>query len=130
MTAWEVKDSLSQLTGWESSEEENILSLCKTCLKEIEAMLKPDADRTDIRIAAVAAALAYYKLSLKRSFSTDAEEITNFKAGDVSITQSKADTSRLTDKAEAHYRKALESILPLCRDNGFAFENILIKVKI
>lgn len=130
MTAWEVKDSLSQLTGWENSEEDSILTLCKTCLKEIEAMLKPDADPTDIRIAAVAAALAYYKLSLKRSFCENEEEITSFKAGDVSITQTRADISRLADKAEAHYRKSLEAILPLCRDNGFAFENILIKVKI
>lgn len=130
MTAWEVKDSLSQLTDWESSEEENILSLCKACLKEIEALLKPDADCTDIRIASAAAALAYYKLSLKRSFRSEEEAITSFKAGDVSITQSKADVSRLADKAESHYRKSLESILPLCKDTGFAFENILIKVKI
>lgn len=130
MTAWEVKDSLSQLTGWDSAEEDNILSLCKACLKEIEAMLKPDADCTDIRIASAAAALAYYKLSLKRSFSAEEDSVTSFKAGDVSITQSKSDISRLTDKAEALYRNAFEGILPLCRDNGFAFENILIKVKI
>ena len=130
MTAWEVKDSLSQLTVWDASDDESILDLCKACLKEIEALLRPDADHTDIRIAVTAAALAYYKLSLKRSFNADAEEITSFKAGDVSLTQSKADTSRMIDKAESHYHKALEGLLPLCRDNSFAFENILIKVKL
>lgn len=130
MTAWEVKDYLSQLTEWENSEEESTLSLCRACLKEIEAMLKPDANRTDVRIASTAAALAYYKLTLKRNCAAESEEITNFKAGDVSITQSKADTTKLLDKAEALYRNAVEGIIPLCKDNGFCFENILIKVKI
>lgn len=130
MTAWEVKDYLAELTVWEDNEDEKMLSLCKTSLKEIEAMLKPEADRTDMRIASAAAALAYYKLSLKRSFTADGEDITSFKAGDVSITQSRADTTRMLDKAETLYRNALEVIIPLCTDNGFAFENILIKVKI
>lgn len=130
MTAWEVKDYLAELTVWEDSEEENMLSLCKSSLKEIEAMLKPDADRTDVRIASTAAALAYCKLAIKRSFSADGEDITSFKAGDVSITQSRADTTRMLDKAETLYRNALEGIISLCTDNGFAFENVLIKVKI
>ncbi len=130
MTAWEVKDYLSHLTSWENNSEEEILNLCKSCLKEIEAQLKPDADSTDVRIASAAAALAYYKISLKRSFAAETESITNFKAGDVSVTQSKADTKKVVDKAESLYRKALENIIPLCKDTGFAFENILIKVKI
>lgn len=130
MTAWEVRDYLAELTVWEDNEDDSMLSLCKTSLKEIEAMLKPEADRTDMRIASVAAALAYYKLSLKRSFNADGEDITSFKAGDVSIKQSRADTTRMLDKAETLYRNALEGIIPLCTDNGFAFENILIKVKI
>ncbi len=87
MTAWEVKDYLSHLTSWEENEEENILSLCKASLNEITSMLKADADRADARIASAAAANAYYKLSLKRSFSSSQEEFTSFKAGDISITQ-------------------------------------------
>ncbi|MBR6531228.1 MAG: hypothetical protein IKT61_01850 [Clostridia bacterium] len=130
MTAWEVKDYLAQLTDWEDSQEENILALCRACLKEIEAMLRPDAEHTDVRIAAAAASLAYYKLMLKRSTTENSEEITNFKAGDVSITQTNADSSKLLDRAEKLYRDALGSIIPLCRDNGFAFRNVLIKVKI
>lgn len=130
MTAWEVKDYLSHLTEWEKNAEEEILALCKASLKEIEAMLKPDADRTDVRIASAAAAVAYYKLTLKRSFSAENEEITSFKAGDVSITQSSKNNTKQLDKAEALYSKAFESIIPLCKDNSFAFENILIKVNI
>lgn len=130
MTAWEVMDSLSLLTQWEESEKDNIFALCKASLKEIEAMLKRDADRSDVRIASAAAANAYYKLSLRLSFSTPKEEITNFKAGDVSITQGSSDNSqKQLENAEKLYAQALHNIIPLCQDNGFAFQNILIKVK-
>ncbi len=130
MTAWEVKDYLTHLTDWDASDEESILSLCKASLKEIEARLKENADRTDARIAAAAAAIAYYKLSLKRSSVGQDEEITSFSAGDVKITQNTADRSKQLDNAEKLYKEALQSIIPLCEDNGFAFENILIRVKI
>ncbi len=130
MTAWEVKDYLSYLTGWETDEEDKILSLCKASLKEIEARLKADADRTDARIAAAAAATAYYKLILKRSGTSQGEEVTSFSAGDVSITQSSHDSEKLTEKARALYKEALESIIPLCADNSFAFENVLIRVTV
>lgn len=130
MTAWEVMDSLSLLTQWDESEKDSILALCKASLKEIEATLKRDADRSDVRIACAAAANAYYKLSLRLSFSVPKEEITNFKAGDVSITQGSSDNSqKQLDKAEKLYLQALQNIIPLCQDNGFAFENVKIKVK-
>ncbi len=129
MTAWKVKDYLSHLTCWDENEEEEILSLCKASLNEIHSMLKADADRTDARIASAAAANAYYKLSLKRSFSSSQEEFTSFKAGDVSITQGNQNQSeKILDKAEKLYHEALQSIIPLCQDNGFAFENVKIKV--
>ncbi len=129
MTAWEVKDYLIQLTQWDETEEEEILSLCKTSLKEIEARLRANIDRNDVRISAAAAAIAYYKLTLKRSCSSQDEEITNFTAGDVSITQNKSDRTNLQiENAQRLYNEALQSIIPLSEDNGFAFENILIKV--
>ena len=128
MTAWEIRDSLSFLTDWGEDEEDMILALCKSSLKEIESMLKADTDRTDARISAAAAANAYCKLSLKRSFSSSKDEITNFKAGDVSITQSSADNSKMLDKAEKLYQNAMQNLIPLCKDNGFAFENVKIKV--
>ena len=128
MTAWEVKDSLSQLTVWDESQDEEIFNLCRSSLKEIESMLKADADRSDARIISAAAANAYYKLSLKRSFNSADEIITNFKAGDISVTQNSADKTAQLEKAESFYKDMLQSIIPLCEDNGFAFENIKIKV--
>lgn len=129
MTAWEVKEYLGHLTEIEESEQENTLELCKASLREIEAMLKVDADRNDARIASAAASLAFYKMSLKRSFSSS-EEITSFKAGDVSITQDTGGSSKQLERAEKLYSEALKSIIPLCTDNGFAFENIKIRVRI
>ena len=129
MTVWEVKDALSHLTRWDESQEEEILSLCRLSLKEIDSMLKSNADHSDARIACAAAANAYYKLSLKRSFSSGSkEEVTNFKAGDVSITQSFADNSGLIEQAQKLYSDSLHNLIPLCTDNGFAFENVKIKV--
>ncbi len=129
MTAWDVKEYLIQLTEWDTSEDEGILALCKTSLNEIEARLSATADRSDARISAAAAAIAYFKLTLKRSFGTSGGEVTSFTAGDVSITQNTADNSKQQlENAQKLYEKALESIAPLCEDNSFAFENILIKV--
>lgn len=129
MTAWEVKEYLGHLTEIEESEQEKTLELCRASLREIEAMLKPDADRNDVRIASAAASLAFYKITIKNSFSSS-EDITSFKAGDVSITQDTGGSSKQLERAEKLYSEALKSIIPLCTDNGFAFENIRIKVKI
>lgn len=128
MTAWEIKEALSFLTEWNEDEDDTILALCKSSLKEVEAMLKADADRSDARISAAAAANAYCKLALKRSFSADKEEITSFKAGDVSITQNTSNNEKFLERAEKLYENALQSLIPLCKDEGFAFENVKIKV--
>ncbi len=129
MTAWEVKEYLGYLTEIEQSAQDEALELCRASLREIEAMLKSDADRNDVRIASVAASLAFYKMSLKRSFSSS-EEITAFKAGDVSITQNTGGNDKQLERAEKLYSEALKSIIPLCTDSSFAFENIKIQVKI
>lgn len=129
VTAWLVKEYLGHLTQAEGYEDDEIIALCKASLREIEAMLKADADRNDVRIASAAASLAFYKMTLKNSFSSS-DNVTSFKAGDVSITQDKGGTDKKLERAERLYAKALESIVPLCTDNGFAFENIRIRVQI
>ncbi|MBP3447111.1 MAG: hypothetical protein J6K64_07530 [Clostridia bacterium] len=129
VTAWEVKEYLGHLTVIEESVQEEVLDLCRTSLREIEARLKSDADRNDVRIASAAAALAFYKMLLKKTFSYS-DEITSFKAGDVSITQNTGENSKQLEKAEKLYSEALKNIIPLCTDNSFAFENIKIQVKI
>lgn len=126
MSYWEVKDYLGELTSVSSFDEDEILSLCRSSLKEIEARLKSNADRNDIRIVAAAAGLAYYKLSLKQSQADGTSEITSFTAGDVSITQNKATKETQLKQAEDFYKKALESIIPMCQDNSFVFKQIRV----
>ena len=126
MSYWEVRDYLGELADTTAFKEEEILSLCRSCLKEIEAKLKPDADTKDYRIVAAAAALANYKLALKQNAVESETGITNFKAGDVSIEQDSKDKETLLEKAESYYEKKMLDIIPLCRDNSFAFGQIKV----
>lgn len=125
MSYREVKDYLSELTDITTYAEEEILSLCRSALKEIDARLKADADKSDYRIVAAAAALAHYKLVLKTS-NSDELEMTSFKAGDVSIEQSTKEREMLLDKIEGFYEKKLLELAPLCRDDNFAFKQIKV----
>lgn len=126
MSRWEVKDYLAELTDISAYGEEEILPLCHSCLREIEAKLKSDADRHDFRITAAAAALAYYKLALKQSSLSEETGITSFKAGDVSVEQETRDNEKLLGKAECFYEKKMADIIPLCRDDNFAFNQIKV----
>lgn len=105
MSCWEVKDYLGELTDISAYKEEEILPLCRSCIKEIESKLKPDADRKDFRVVAAAAGLAYYKLALKKSSMESEAGITSFKAGDVSIEQESKTVEDFLDRAKDFYEK-------------------------
>ena len=128
MSYREVKDSLLRLVDLTQTETAGAEALCRECFKEIAAELKADADSEDARVTAAAAGLAYYKLMLKRSSESALEDITSFKAGDVSISQNKSDISRQLGTAESYFKDCFARIVPLCTDNGFAFENVRVKV--
>lgn len=124
MSYCEVKDYLGELTSVSLFDEDEILSLCRSSLKEIEAKLRGDADRTDIRIVAAAAGLAYYKLALKQSRIDEESDITSFSAGDVSVTQNSVSKENCLKQAESFYKKTLEALAPMCQDNSFVFRQI------
>lgn len=126
MSCWEVKDYLSELTDISAYKEEEILPLCRSCIKEIESKLKPDADRKDFRVVAAAAGLAYYKLALKKSSMESEAGITSFKAGDVSIEQESKTVEDFLDRAKDFYEKKAADIIPLCKDDSFAFNQIKV----
>lgn len=125
MSCREVKDYLGELTDITVYEEELILNLCRSALKEIEAKLRSDVDRSDYRIVAASAALAHYKLVLKTS-NSDEFEMTSFKAGDVTIQQSTKEREKLLENVESFYEKKLIELIPLCRDDNFAFRQIKV----
>ena len=115
MSCWEVKDYLGELTDISAYKEEEILPLCRSCIKEIESKLKPDA-----------AGLAYYKLALKKSSMESEAGITSFKAGDVSIEQESKTVEDFLDRAKDFYEKKAADIIPLCKDDSFAFNQIKV----
>lgn len=126
MSCWEVKDYLGELTDISAYKEEEILPLCRSCIKEIESKLKPDADRKDFCVVAAAAGLAYYKLALKKSSMESEAGITSFKAGDVSIEQESKTVEDFLDRAKDFYEKKAADIIPLCKDDSFAFNQIKV----
>lgn len=128
MSYREAKDSLCRLADLTEAELSEAEALCRECFKEITAGLKADADSEDARITAATAGLAYYKLILKRNSSASAEEITDFKAGDVSIKQGKSDISFQLKNAESYFKECFSKIVPMLEDNGFAFRNVKVKV--
>lgn len=128
MSYREVKDSLFRLVELNETEKSLSDGLCRECFKEITAGLKADADSEDSRVTAAAAGLAYYKTILKRNSEISSEEITNFKAGDVSITQDRRETASQLKNAELYYKDCFARIVPLLKDNSFAFTNVKVKV--
>ena len=126
MSCWEVKDYLCELTDISAYKEEEILPLCHSCIKEIDSRLKPDADREDFRVIAAAAGLAYYKLALKKSSIESEPSITSFKAGDVSIEQDNKTVEDFLERAKDFYDKKAADIIPLCKDDSFAFNQIKV----
>ena len=126
MSCWEVKDYLGELTDISAYKEEEILPLCRSCIKEIDSRLKPDADREDFRVIAAAAGLAYYKLALKKSSLESEPSITSFKAGDVSIEQDSKTVEDFLERSKDFYDKKSADIIPLCKDDSFAFNQIKV----
>ena len=126
MSCWEVKDYLGELTDISAYKEEEILPLCRSCIKEIDSRLKPDADREDFRVIAAAAGLAYYKLALKKSSLESEPSITSFKAGDVSIEQDSKTVEDFLERVKDFYDKKSADIIPLCKDESFAFNQIKV----
>ena len=52
--------------------------------------------------------------------------ITSFKAGDVSIEQESKTVEDFLDRAKDFYEKKAADIIPLCKDDSFAFNQIKV----
>ena len=111
ITAWNVLSMLKGLCTTDEESEEELLSLCSSALKTVENRLRDNADRSDMRIANAAAAVAFYNLTLKR-----ADSVSSFKAGDISISNSFSDKLKLAQNLKDD---AFCEIYPLFKDEGF-----------
>ena len=70
---WKVLTALKEYYSPEGSDSE-LLPLCKAGASEIQARLKENADPDDIRIINAAAAIANYRICMKKIASSDGTE--------------------------------------------------------
>lgn len=111
---------LRTLSGMDAEAAADYITLCSTCAKRIEKMLRPDVDKSDERLAYAAATAAYYQLCLMRSADINgaADSIT---VGDV--TQKRSYDS-ICKSAKELYDQGLASISDLIDDGSFFFRGV------
>ncbi|MEG0546121.1 MAG: hypothetical protein RR552_02925 [Oscillospiraceae bacterium] len=81
-----VADMMSKLYAVKSDDLSDALSIAKSSSNEIFDKLKDVKSEKDHRIIEAAAALSFYRYTLKKIMNDDAQ--TSFKAGDVTSSQS------------------------------------------
>ena len=117
---WRVLSALREYYSYNEPDSE-LIPICEASARELSARVKPNADCSDIRLINAAAAIANYRLCIKR-LHTD-EGITSFKAGDVTVSIS---PSALAENAEKEKSKAIIAALGLLRDDEFLFRQVSI----
>ncbi len=118
-TSWNVLARFRQFINLDDTEAEKLLPLCVVNLHRINAQLRDDVNTDDIRITEAAAALTYYDYTVRLSSETD--DVTSFKAGDITVSKT---TSSLTENAEKMKKDALLELAPLMKDTTFIFLNV------
>ncbi len=118
-TQWNVLSRFRQFIEIDDEEAEKLLPLCVVNLHRILAQLSEKANPDDVRIAEAAAALTYYDYTVR--LSSQSQDFTSFKAGDVTVSKT---TSSLTENAEKIKKDALLELTPLMRDTNFIFLNV------
>ncbi len=117
---WSILDALRRNHAAEGTEEE-LVPLCASAAKELEARMRSNADCTDIRLINAGAAMVNYRLCMKKA-STD-EGLTSFKAGDVTVSIT---PGAIIERAEKERSEALTAALPLLKDEGFVFRQVSV----
>lgn len=118
-----VRAGIALMGDMEDAELEKFGPIIDSAIAAVCAAIKDDTDENDPRVIQLAAAKAFKAICCSVS---QADGITAFTAGDVSVTQ-KADT---LGNAESYYEMALndcrallkpESVAEQAETNGFAF---------
>lgn len=121
--AFDVLDSLQQITELRDEEKSSAESLCSHALFFVTSRLKADADPYDSRIVTAAAAQAFFNLCLKRA-SRDDDGITSFKAGDLTVSKDSAQIDKALALAKEIRDEAFLKLTPLLSDESFFFEKV------
>ena len=121
---WEVAKALGLLTEIDADEKECVEAVCQKALDEINAKLKPDVELTDPRITSAAAGIAFYSLCVKRSGNKKENDMSAFKAGDLSVSFSESSPTEQLSLAKEIRDKAMLDLTPLLKDYGFFFGKV------
>lgn len=121
--AFDVLDSLQQITELRDEEKSSAESLCSHALLFVTSRLKADADPFDSRITAATAAQAFFNLCVKRA-SRDDDGVTSFKAGDLTVSKDSAQADKNLALAKELRDEAFLKLLPLLNDESFFFEKV------
>ena len=97
------------------------MPMCSAAAAELAVRVRQGADCADIRLINAAAASVNYRLCVKK-MNAD-ENVTSFKAGDVTVSIS---PSALIDRAEKEKSEAMLAALPLLNDDEFVFRQVSI----
>lgn len=114
----DVFDVLKHFVSVNDANYQNTVDLCRKCFESLKQELKPTADYADQRVINAAAATAFYMLCLKEKAAAQ-EEITDFKAGDITIKQESGDIDGKIKSAKELCDETRKKLIPLFEDNGF-----------
>lgn len=114
----EVYERFLLISGLEESEASDWAVLCREAAEQLRRMLRPNVSEEENgrRLSTAAAALALYKMAL----CSAGDEITSFKAGDISVTARET----LTARGETVWKAAKAEISDLLRDDTFFFGQV------
>lgn len=111
-----VENELMKALNCDNEQINEYESYINNAIASVASLLKNPQDENDARIVNLCAMRAYYQIILM----SDNDDITSFKAGDVSYTKDTSSVSR----ARALLDFALESCSDLVQNNGFAFKAV------
>ncbi|MBR3621456.1 MAG: hypothetical protein IKN56_08080 [Clostridia bacterium] len=110
---------ISLAGGLYGIEEQGISALCEAVCAGIEAGMKKNADPSDSRIIALAAAMLFYRYVIRETAADDG--VASFRAGDVAVTLSGGE--RLKNSL-SEIEKAQIAAAPLLNDEKFYFGQV------
>ena len=112
-----VNEALCTIAGISTQDAEDCSVIVQNSARAVETALCDSSFENDDRIIFLAAARAYYLLSLT---SSGAGNVDSFSAGDVKISMS----SKSSDDALKLYRTAAAAAGGLVQDDGFVFRGV------
>ncbi len=113
----EVNETLCAISGMSSQEVSSYSTIVNNSIGVVESALTDDSYAEDDRIVYLAAARAYYNITLAGNGDDNVE---SFSAGDVKVNYAKTSCERALEM----YKNASNAAAGMVQDNGFVFRGV------